>query len=220
MTEGSAFVDPEILHIGKDRIAQFLKQDPSLSIYRYPLDEILRTAPHTLDDEGEALIATFGLMDNAGGSAYTILTNADMPWPTVKLSDGEEVKLDQSAYTKYREAPNRDDRKKVMDAFFGKWKEFERTLGVDLYCAAQGGHGLREGAQVSGLDHARARPQQRPGRGVRRADRADQRQPADAAPLLPAAREDARRAEMRYYDIYPPLVHSGPQVPDRRGQAA
>src|SRR5207237_5104852 len=56
-----------------------------------------------------------------------------MPWPTGKLADGKEAKLDQSAYTRYREAANRDDRKKVMDAFFGKFKEFERTIGVAFY---------------------------------------------------------------------------------------
>ena len=56
-----------------------------------------------------------------------------MPWPTIKLADGNEVKLDQSAYTKWREVANRDDRKKVFDAFFGKFKEFEGTLGTTYY---------------------------------------------------------------------------------------
>src|SRR4029453_13334317 len=42
-------------------------------------------------------------------------------------------KLDQSAYTHYREAPNRDDRKLVMDSFFGQWKGFEGTIGTALY---------------------------------------------------------------------------------------
>ena len=103
VSEATAFMDPEVLRIGKDRIAQFLKQDASLSIYRFPLASVLRLAPHTLDERGEALIANFGLMNDAGRSAYTILTNADIPWPKVKLSTGEEVTLDESAYTgKYR----------------------------------------------------------------------------------------------------------------------
>jgi len=133
LSEATAFVDPEVLHVGKEKIGQFLKEDPKLAIYRFPLEETLRLAPHTLSDEGEAIVAKFGLMDNAGGSAYTILTNADIPWPKVRLSTGEEVTLDESAYTKYRELPNRDDRKKVMDAFFATFKTYERTLGVTLY---------------------------------------------------------------------------------------
>ena len=163
------------------------------SIYRFPLDQILRKAPHTLNDEGEALIAKFGLMDNAGGSAYTILTNADIPWPKVKLSTGEEITLDASAYTKYRELPNRDDRKKVMDAFFGTFKTYERTLGVDLYSQLKQNAVYAKVRKYPGFDHARARPQQRSGRGLRHADRADQREPADAVSLLPPAREDAGR---------------------------
>jgi oligoendopeptidase F len=133
VNEASAFVNPEVLRLGGDRVARFIAEDKALAIYRHPLDRILRAAPHTLDDQGEAIIAQFGLAQGAGESAYSILTNADIPWPTVKLSTGEEVKLDASAYTRYREVPDRDDRKRVMDAFFGTFKTYEQTLGTTLY---------------------------------------------------------------------------------------
>lgn len=45
-------------------------------------------APHTPSADAEAPIAKFGPMDGAGESAYTILTNADIPWQKVKLSTG------------------------------------------------------------------------------------------------------------------------------------
>src|SRR5262249_9234796 len=108
-------------------------QDASLKIYRHPLDEILRMAPHTLDAPGEALVASFGLITGAGGTAYSILTNADLPWPTIKLSTGEDAKLDLTGYEKYRQSEKRDDRKRVMDTFFGTLKTYERTFGVTLY---------------------------------------------------------------------------------------
>src|SRR6185436_19147521 len=98
-----------------------------------PVADTLRLAPHTLDAKSEALLAAFGLTQGQSFDIYSVLANADMPWPTVKLADGKEVKLDQAAYTHYREVPNRDDRKKVMDAFFGTWKAFEQTLGTTLY---------------------------------------------------------------------------------------
>ncbi len=131
--EATSFVRPEVLALGRKKIDGFLKQDKALAIYRHPLDQILRAAPHTLDAKGEEIVAQFGLATNAGGDVYTMLSNADLPWPTVKLSDGTEVKLDQAAYTKYRAVGNREDRKKVFDAFWGKWKEFERTFGVTFY---------------------------------------------------------------------------------------
>jgi oligoendopeptidase F len=213
VTEAGAFVDPEILHIGKDHIAQFVKQDNSLSIYRFPLAQTLRNAPHTLDDEGEALIAKFGMMDNAGGSAYTILTNADIPWPRIKLSTGEEITLDASAYTKYRELPNRDDRKKIMDSFFGTFKTYERTLGVDLYSQLK-------------QDTVYAKVRKYPDSITRALDRNNvpvavfDTLIAQTNATLPTLHRYFRlRAKMlgvpqlHYYDIYPPLVHSDVKLP-------
>src|SRR5207253_7075428 len=66
LNEAGSFVNPAILRMGKDRVARFLASDPSLRIYRHPLDEILRAAPHTLDAAGEQLVAGFGLMSDAG----------------------------------------------------------------------------------------------------------------------------------------------------------
>src|SRR5260221_281737 len=44
INEESAFVNPEILAIGRARVAAFLRQDPGLAIYRHPIDDILRGA--------------------------------------------------------------------------------------------------------------------------------------------------------------------------------
>ena len=129
INETGSFFDPELLRIGQARIDQFIAAEPGLKIYRFPLDQTLRGAPHTLDDAGEALVAKFGLMDGSGDAAYSLLANADIPWPKVRLASGEAVVLDPTAYTKYRESANRDDRQRVMDAFFGTWKTYERTLG-------------------------------------------------------------------------------------------
>jgi oligoendopeptidase F len=213
LNEATSFMNPEILRLGKNKIARFIAQDASLKPYRHPLDEILRLAPHTLDKEGESLVAQFGLMSSAGGSAYSILTNADIPWPMIKLSTGEEVRLDPSGYTKYREAPNRDDRKRVMDAFFGAFKTYERTLGVTLYSQ------LKE-------DSVLAKVRKYPDSITRALDA--NRLPVAVFDMLVAQtnanlptlhRYFRLRAkilgvpQMQYYDIYPPLVHSDIKFP-------
>ena len=130
--ETASFFDPELLAIGPARVAGFIAADPGLAIYRFPLEQTLRAAPHTLDAAGEAIVAQFAQMTDAGQTAYALLANADIPWPKLKLATGEEVTLDQTAYEKYRESPDRADRERVMDAFFGAWKTYERTAGVLL----------------------------------------------------------------------------------------
>ena len=133
VSEATSFVNPEVLALGEAKVGSLLAGDPALGIYRHQLDDILRAAPHTLDNAGESLIASFGLATSAPGNIYTILSSADLPWPTITLSDGKQVRLDQAAYTKYRAVANREDRKKVFDAFWGKWKEFERSFGTTFY---------------------------------------------------------------------------------------
>jgi oligoendopeptidase F len=213
LNEAGSFVNPEILRLGKNRIDRFLAMDPSLKIYRHPLDEILRAAPHTLDAAGEQLVARFGLMNDAGRTSYSILTNADIPWPTIKLSTGEDARLDGSGYTKYRETANRDDRKRVMDTFFGEYKTYERTLGVTLYSQ------MKE-------DTVYAKVRKYPDSITRSLD-------ANRVPVavfdtliketnanLPTLHRYFRLrakmlgvSQMQYYDIYPPLVKSDLKFP-------
>jgi oligoendopeptidase F len=131
--EAASFMDPELLRLGSARIARFLDSDPALRIYRHQLDQTLRAAPHTLNGEGEALVAQFALLNNTGSTVYTILTDADMEWPTIKLSTGAEVRVDDAGYNRNIVSLNRDDRKRVMDAHYGVYKTYERTLGVTLY---------------------------------------------------------------------------------------
>jgi oligoendopeptidase F len=211
LSEATSFVNPEILAIGEKRIGELVRADPGLAIYRHDLDDILRAAPHTLDTAGEAIVASFALAARQSGSVYNILANADMPWPTVKLSDGTEAKLDQAGYSKYREAANRDDRKKVMDAFFGKFKEFERTIGVAFY------GNLKE-------DTVYTKVRKYPDSLSRALDR-NKVPPAVYEALIKSTNANLATlhryfrlrakmlgvTEMRYYDIYPPLVSGGRQ---------
>ena len=213
--EAIAFVKPELLRLGRAKVDGLLKEDKSLAMYRQFVDDIVRKAAHTLDTRGEGIVANFELSEAASYSTYQILANADMPWPTVKLSDGNEVKLDQSGYTEHREAANRDDRKKVFDAFWGKFKEYERTFGVTLHEALK-------------KDTVYTRVRKYPSTLARRLD--SDRLPvavydtliAEANKGLPTLHRYFRLrgrmlglkdGEMRYYDIYPPLVASSLKYP-------
>ena len=206
--EATSFVSPEILALGKSTVENFFKQEPGLKIYRQPVDQILRAAPHTLDAKGEAIVAAFGLSANASGSVYSIFANAELPWPTVTLADGSSVKLDKSAYEKYREAPGRDDRKKVFDTFWGGWKNFERTFGVAFY------ERLKEDtvlAKVRKYPDSLARALDANKIPVAVYDTLIAQTHANLPTLHRYFKLRARMlgvAEMRYYDIYPPLVSS------------
>ena len=78
-------------------------------------------------------MAQTSLIAGAPSSIYAILSNAELPYPEVELSDGEVVKLNKAGYARYRALPNRQDREIVFGAFWKVFKDFRRTFGVQLY---------------------------------------------------------------------------------------
>ena len=128
----SSFINPEILTMDQKRIDKFLSSEPKLLLYKHFLDDLLRSKEHLFSEPEEKIIAEAGLVTGSAASIYSIFKNADMPYPTVKLSTGEEVLVDQAGYGRYRAMPNRADRKLIFEAFFGKFNDFRRTFGTEL----------------------------------------------------------------------------------------
>lgn len=215
--EAMSFVRPELLKLGKAKVDSFVSQDPALAIYRHPLDQILRAAPHTLDTRGEALLASFGLAADAAASVYTTFANADMPWPKVRLSDGSEVTIDQAAYTKYRAVANRADRKIVFEAFWSKWKEFERSYGVMFYEMLKKDTVYSKARNYPDTLSAALDADKIP---VGVYDMLIEQTHANLPTLHRYFKLRAKMlglSEMRYYDIYPPLVKSELKYPLAQG---
>jgi oligoendopeptidase F len=128
----TAFIEPELLRAGKATLERLVAAEPRLKIYAFYLEDVARRAAHTLSADEEALLADAGPLAAAPANAFTILSNADFPYPTVTLSDGKAVKLDQATYNDLRALPNRADREKVMSAFFTALGSFRRTYGTTM----------------------------------------------------------------------------------------
>ena len=133
----AAYVDPEILKAGKATIDKFVAAEPRLKPYRMKLDDVIRRAAHTLSDSEEKLLADLQPVSGSAQNVFSILSNADFPYPTVTLSDGRSVRLDAAGYNAARAVPNRADREKVMSRFFTSLGGFSRTFGTTMNAEAQ-----------------------------------------------------------------------------------
>ena len=129
----AAFIRPEIAELDKLQIDAFMEQQPGLKIYKMDLYNILRMKPHTLSESGEKLLAEAGLMADSPSSIYGVFSDAEMPYPEIKLSDGTMARLTKAGYSRYRAVPNRSDRLAVFNAFWGAFNKFKGTFGTDLY---------------------------------------------------------------------------------------
>lgn len=127
-----SWVRPEIVALDLAKVRKFLAQEPKLAPYRMFLEETLRRKPHTLSAAEERVAAEAGELQRTGNEVHGVLSNADLPYPTIKLSTGESVRLDAAAFTLHRQARVRADRDKVFAGFFGALKTYERTMGATL----------------------------------------------------------------------------------------
>ncbi len=131
-SEKTAFLSPEILKINPEKINSFMQSDKRLSEYKMFIDNIQRLRKHTLSESEEKILASFGSVAQTPSNVYNIFNNAEFPFAEVKLSDGKEVKLTSSAYTRYRTVPDRKDRAEIFNAFFGEYGKYKNTIGANL----------------------------------------------------------------------------------------
>jgi len=128
----AAYLEPEILKADQATLEKFMSSEPRLKVYRFYLHDVIRRAAHTLSDAEEKLLADSGPMAGSAASVFNIIQNADFPYPSLTLSDGRTVKVDQAGYTDLRALPNRADREKVMSAFVTALGSFSRTFGTTM----------------------------------------------------------------------------------------
>jgi oligoendopeptidase F len=203
-----AYIEPEILKIDKATLDGWTAKEPRLKTYQHYLDDIQRRRPHTLSDAEEKLLAASSLVANAPGSIFSIFSNADFPYPTVTLSDGKSVKLDSSAFNLYRGVPNREDRKKVMDAFFNALGGYKGTFGSTLNGQVQANLFYANARKYeTALDSALDGPNVPPSVYKSLVDGVNQGLPTFHR-YLNLRKKMMGLPELQYFDLYAPLVSS------------
>jgi oligoendopeptidase F len=218
LSEAASFIEPEILSLGREKVDDYIDAEPALKTYRHQLDDIIRRADHTRSATEEEIIAAAGLVSDAPSTTYGMLANADAPWPRVTLSDGTDVLLNQAGYSRYRSTENRADRELIFREFFDVWQQFGRTYGTMLF------------AQVKrDWFYSRVRRYESSLRASMDADRIPvevyhtlvEQVNAQLPVLHRYFRLRARMmglVQMRYWDIYPPLVSQDRTYPIERGE--
>lgn len=129
--EATAFVNPEILNIGRQQVEAFEAADPGLNRYKRPLELILRRTAHTLSPEGEGIIAATQSMRLQPGVTYSLMMYSDIPWPTVQV-EGRSAAVDPEGYRRMLENPDREVRRKTFEAYLNTLAAYQSTLGSIL----------------------------------------------------------------------------------------
>ncbi|MFL6725578.1 MAG: M3 family oligoendopeptidase [Sphingomicrobium sp.] len=207
--EATAWTNPEVVAIGPKKVNAFIAADPVLKKrFAFGLRDALRLAPHTLSPIEEQLLASAGTPLAGPSDIRDQLASSDIPRPTVKLSDGKEIRLDDQGYTIARSAVSRADRKMVFDKFWASYKAFENSLGASLASQVKGALFTAKARHYDSALQATLDGGNVP-EPVYRSLIAETNR---GLPVLHRYFELRRRMlglpDMGYWDIYPPLVKS------------
>lgn len=91
VTAAIAFVEPEVLAIGRERLREWEDREPGLRPFGHHFDDLVRRSAHLRSAEIEELI---GLTTDAFGSPfafYSALVDSDLTFAPVTTADGQEI---------------------------------------------------------------------------------------------------------------------------------
>lgn len=89
---------PELLNLNRDILQSWMSAKPALKEYRVEIENEFRRQAHTLDAAQEQLLSYFSSFQGSPVRTYDALTTADVKYPTITTSDGQEVKLTEGRY--------------------------------------------------------------------------------------------------------------------------
>ncbi|WP_120190873.1 oligoendopeptidase F [Ammoniphilus oxalaticus] len=130
ISEKTSFFTPELLAIPVDKMKSLLK-DPKLADYHRWIQAKIDSKDHTLPKEMEQVLARSGVLAEAPGSIFGMLTK-DMTYPTIKDESGKDVTLTPSNYASFIKSENREVRRRAYDAYYRTMLQFQDTFAQVL----------------------------------------------------------------------------------------
>lgn len=126
--ESASWFHPELLAVSFDTVQMWMRENKELAKYRFYIESLYRQQEHVLDEAGERLMSLTSRLGEAPGDTYSALSTADIRYPTVTLSHGEETVV---SYGRYREilATCRERRDRML-AFEALHEVFKANLNT------------------------------------------------------------------------------------------
>lgn len=128
----AAWIVPEILSLQDETLQTFLEDNEDLGLYRFALEEIARSRAHVLSTPEETLLAGMAEVGQVPDNVFSMLTNADMRFPTISDEKGNEVELTEERYGRLIRSQDQRVRRDAFMGIFETYGKFRNTLGATL----------------------------------------------------------------------------------------
>ena len=124
----AAFVEPEILTIGKETLQQWMEAEPALAIYDHYFDQLYRRAPHVRSEEVEAVLGAMGDFAESAMQTAGILTDTDLTFEPAVGQEGEQFEVAQSNRSTLLQSEDREVRRTTYNNYADAHLAYRNTL--------------------------------------------------------------------------------------------
>lgn len=132
VSTATSFIEPTILTISDDTLKSYLSSNEKLQEYKHFLNDLTREKAHILGAEQEELLAGASMLSNAPQEIYSMLSNADMTFGTIKDEDGKDVALTHGKYSVFLESSDIRVRKDGFEGIHNGYLKLKSTMASSL----------------------------------------------------------------------------------------
>lgn len=132
-----SFINPELLALGQEKIAEILKEEPQLAQYTHYIEDLVRTSKHILSADMEALLAQSRLATGSAASNFRALVSADMKFPEISDGKGNPATISEGNYMLNMTSDDRELRKNSFTALLSTYHSYRNTLASTLTGSAR-----------------------------------------------------------------------------------
>ena len=125
----SAFMQPELLDLDESILTGMIN-DPDMADYSVFLSDLMRDKAHALPKEQERLLAMMGEVADSPSTTFSMLTDVDMKFPAITLSDGSQQELSEGNYSTFIHGDDQDVRKQAFEGIMGTYGKFGNTIAA------------------------------------------------------------------------------------------
>jgi oligoendopeptidase F len=129
----ASFITPEIIDMPDVTLNGFTESEESgadFDEYRFMFMEIKRNKAHILPSAEEELLARATEMASVPDGVFSMLTDADMRFGTIRGEDGREEELTEERYMKHISSSDRAVRIAAFTALYETYGKYGNTIGA------------------------------------------------------------------------------------------
>ena len=132
LSGAGAFAASELLALSDETLTRFYAEQPELTTYRRPIEQVRRRRAHILSPECEALLASAGEMADSPDAIFGVFHNADLRFPDVTDGAGAEQPLTDATFVPLLQSGDRALRRNAFETYYATLGGYRNTLAATL----------------------------------------------------------------------------------------